>query len=372
MKHRSTAFAVALALVPFACAPADNPEDTEALPESTEPTVIATGLNGPMGVLVANDGTVWITDSGTGGDEVLRAPDSMTGETAELPYGNTARIVRVDPSGMQSDVVNLPSFILPDAPIGAGRLAMLGGALYASSSGWMGGTPERWPNNAAVVRVDGNTATEVLNTWDTEQGENPDGILVEAHPFGLAAGPDGMLWIADAAGNVLYRADPQAGSLEVVTAFPPLPGPIPNPSHGGAMEMEPVPTAVAFMNGETYVSLLPGAPFPQGAAKVVHVSANGEIHDYATDLSMLTDLQTGPDGNLYAVSMAVFTEAGPTPESGSVIRIGEGTTSEAVLTGLSLPTAIAFDPEGNAYVTANGLGEPGSGQVIKYPNLVGM
>ena len=32
---------------------------------------IATGLNSPMGVLVAPDGSVWVIDSGMGGDEEI-------------------------------------------------------------------------------------------------------------------------------------------------------------------------------------------------------------------------------------------------------------------------------------------------------------
>jgi sugar lactone lactonase YvrE len=95
------------------------------------------------------------------------------------------------------------------------------------------------------------------------------------------------------------------------------------------------------------------------------------VSDYATDLTMLTDLQTGPDGNLYAVSMGEFTEQGPVPSSGAVLRIGEGTTSEAILTGLSFPTGLAFASNGDAYVTVNGMGAPGSGQVLKYVGLAG-
>jgi hypothetical protein len=35
------------------------------------PTV-ATGLNGPQGVLVGPDGNVWVIDSGVGGDQEIR------------------------------------------------------------------------------------------------------------------------------------------------------------------------------------------------------------------------------------------------------------------------------------------------------------
>jgi sugar lactone lactonase YvrE len=224
---------------------------------------------------------------------------------------------------------------------------------------------------AAVVRVDEGQVTEVANTWDLESSENPAGALVDTHPYDLTAGPDGMLWVADAAGNTLCRIDPATGDAELIAVFDALPSPIPNPSRDGAMETEPVPTGVAFdAEGNVYVSFLPGVPFLPGSAKVVRVASDGAVSDYATDLTMLTDLETGPDGSIYAVSIGEFTEQGPVPNSGAIIRIGEGTTSEAILTGLSFPTSIAFAPNGDAYITINGMGEPGSGEVMRYPGLV--
>ena len=365
------ALALISGLATFACAGGNDAEDNADMPESTEPTVVASGLNTPMGVLVADDGTIWITDSGIGGPDSVEGPDPATGQVMKLPAGNTARLVRVDPSGMQTDVVtDLPSIILPDAPIGAARLAMWNGSVYFTSGGWQDGTGPRQPRNAALMRLDGNQAVEVLNTWDIEESRNPEGALVEAHPFGLAVGPDNALWISDAAGNDLFRvADPQSASPELKAVFHALPGPVPNPARGNAMEIEAVPTSIAFMNGEAYVSFLPGAPFVPGSGKVVHVSSTGEYTDYATGFSMLSDLKTGPDGNLYGVSMGTFTEQGPTPNSGAIIRIGPGETSVPVVSGLMLPTAIAFDKEGNAYVAISALGQPGAGQVMKYPKV---
>jgi sugar lactone lactonase YvrE len=370
-----TAIALTAALAATACAGGNDAEnnaadDDAAMAASTEPTVVASGLNTPMGVVVADDGTIWITDSGTGGPDSVEVPDPATGQIGKLAFGLTARLVRVDPDGTQTDVISdLPSIILPDAPIGAARLAMWNGALYFTSGGWQEGTGPRGANAAALLRLDGDHVTEVLNTWDIEESQNPAGALVEAHPFGITVGPDNALWIADAAGNDLFRVMTPSDSPELITVFDALPSPVPNPARGDAMETEPVPTGIAFMDGEAYVSFLPGAPFVPGSGKVVHVSSTGEYTDYATGFSMLSDLKTGPDGNLYGVSMGTFTEQGPTPNSGAIIRIGPGETSEPVVSGLQLPTAIAFDAEGNAYVAISALGQPGAGQIVKYPHL---
>jgi sugar lactone lactonase YvrE len=380
MTRRPTALAPLLLLsvsALFACGGGNDAKEAAstsekaAMAETGGPTVVASGLNAPMGVLVDDDGTIWITDSGTGGTDSLAGQNPVTGEEAKLPFGLTARLVRVDPSGTQSDVLSdLPSVILPDAPIGAARLARWNGSLYLTSGSMAEGTGPRAPNAAALLRLDGDHATEILTTWDVEESRNPEGALVEAHPFGIAVGPDGALWIVDAAGNDLFRVASPSDTLQLVTVFHALPGPVPNANRGNAMETEAVPTGIAFMNGEAYVSFLPGAPFVPGSGKVVKLSANGEYSDYATGFSMLSDLRTGPDGKLYGVSMGTFTEQGPTPNSGAIIRIGPAETSEPVLSGLQLPTAVAFDREGNAYVAISALGQPGAGQVVKYPHLV--
>jgi sugar lactone lactonase YvrE len=87
---------------------------------------------------------------------------------------------------------------------------------------------------------------------------------------------------------------------------------------------------------------------------------------------MLTDLQRGPDGDLYAVQFGMFTEQGPVPNAGSVVRIHEGNASEVLVSGLPFPTSLAFDQDGNAFVTINGLGAPGSGAAVRFDRLIDM
>jgi glyoxylase-like metal-dependent hydrolase (beta-lactamase superfamily II) len=109
-----------------------------------------------------------------------------------------------------------------------------------------------------------------------------------------------------------------------------------------------------------------------GAAKVVYISPEGEVSDYATGLSMITDLRLGTDGELYAVQIGEFTEQGPVPNSGAIWRIAEGDGSEIVYTGLSFPTSVDFNEAGDGFITINGVGAPGSGAVVMVPGLTAM
>lgn len=197
--------------------------------------------------------------------------------------------------------------------------------------------------------------------------------MLDSNPYGLTAGPDGKLWVTDAGANTLLKVDPASGEIELVAVFDGLPGPFPNPARGDAMEVDPVPTAVAFDGaGNVYVSLLPGFPFLPGSARLVKVSADGQVSDHATGLTMITDLRAGPDGELYAVQIGQFTEQGPVPKSGSIIRVKEGDGSEVLVSGLSFPTSLDFDEVGNGYVVINGMGAPGSGELLRFAGLTAM
>jgi hypothetical protein len=334
-------------------------------------TVMASGFNGPQGVLVAPDGSVWVIDSGVGGDQQFTMKNPETGEDTKVTFGETARVVQVAADGKQTVAATLPSFVLGQEASGGSRLALLNGVLYATSGGWekMEAQPEPPPNTAVVVKIEGGKATEVAQPWKLEWEKNPGGFVVDSHPYGLVAGPDGSLWVADAGGNDLLKVNPATGQVDLVAIFPGIPGPMPNPARGGAQESDPVPTQVAFgADGAVYVSLLPGAPFLPGSSKIMKVGSDGSLSDYATGLSMTTDIRSGPDGNLYAVQFGQFTQTGPVPNTGSIVRIKAG-VPEVVAGGLSFPTSIDFNAAGDAFVTTNGVGAPGSGQLLKFAAL---
>jgi hypothetical protein len=339
-------------------------------------TVVGEGFDGPMGVLVDPNGDVWVIDSGMGGDEVIQAHAPDVGWiTATVGSSSRVAVISMD-DGSITDIATLPSVGSPElGASGGSRLAIVGDRLFATTGDWHAmDEPEREaPTGISTVQEilpDGSTSV-IFDAAAYERDNNPDEtIYYNSHPYDLAAGPDGMLWVVDAAGNDLYTLDPETGDVTLVAVFGPEPGVFPAPQYDNEMLTDSVPTGIAFIDDVPYVSLLPGAPFVPGSSKVVMVSEDGTYSDYAVGLLMITDLVTGPDGNLYGTSFGMFGEQGPVPGSGSLVRIGEGDTSVVIVPGLTFATGVDFDVDGNAYVTVNGLGAPGSGQVLRFDAAV--
>ncbi|GAB4561840.1 MAG: hypothetical protein Kow0047_09510 [Anaerolineae bacterium] len=338
---------------------------------ATDGEAIAQGFNGPQGILIDPDGNVWVIDSGLGGDADIPwiTPE---GETVTGKMGDTAQVARIAPDGSVIKIASLPSVAAGQDIVGGARLARLNGTLYATVGQGIGDPATEMPPNMGVVARIGpdGMVTEVADLWDFERENNPDPAMYDAHPYGLEAGPDGMLYVADAGANDLLKVNPSTGEVSLVAVFEPIPGVFPRPDRGGEMVTDPVPTDVVFdAQGNMLVSFLSGAPFVPGSAKVVKVTPDGTVTDYATGYTMLTDLDWGPDGKLYGVQFGIFGEQGPTPNSGMVVRIEQGAGPQPVIEGLSFPIAIDFNDKGDAYVAINAVGPPGSGAVLAFRNL---
>ncbi len=304
------------------------------------PTTVASGFSGPQGVLVAGDGSIWVAD--------------------------TTTVTQVLPNGTKITAATLPTVMGPEGPVGGGRLALVGNMLVVSNSEWdmsfHGDTIA--PNTASILKVAGGL-TEIANTGAYEKANNPNGDNLHSHPYGMDVGADGMLYVADAGANDLLRVNVSTGDISTVAVFPALP----NNTGIGPPVSQAVPTGVvANADGSFYVSFLYGFPFTPGAAKIVRVASGGAVSDYVTGLTSLTDLQRGPDGNLYAVQFAMSGPGGFTPGSGALLRLVSG-AAEVVQDGLSFPTSVDFDGAGNAYITINGVGAPGSGAVVRYDDV---
>ena len=326
--------------------------------------VVAAGLANPRGVTVAEDGSVYVAEAGLGGEEPFESP-----AFGPSTRGATGLVSRISPDGSKSTVASgLPSFALGGVEVlGPAGIVAVDGTLYLTNSHFVPGVEPR-PNDAAVLRIDpasGEVST-VADLGAFERANNPDGFILESDPYGIARGDDGALYVADAGANALYRVDPAAGDLALVTVFPGLPGEGANPGRNGAAELDPVPTGVApAPDGGVYVGFLGGFPFPPGSAKVVRAAYDGTLSDAATGLTAVVDVEVGPDGLLYVTEFAAGFDAegqtGWAADSGRVVRIREDGSSEVVAEGLNKPNGIAFDDAGNLYVAVDSDAPPQAG-----------
>lgn len=175
---------------------------TPAMVPPETPNVVATGFNGPQGLLVMADGSLLVSDDGTGGSTAFTAPGR---DVAPLPgsYGDTARVVKVAADGTQSVIVTLLSVSPPlIGPTGGGRLAMIGNTIYVTDGIWNASYSVPRPDRASsVLRMDTNATTEVANLFAFEAANNPDGVPaaqggIDSHANGLAASCMSRTWAA--------------------------------------------------------------------------------------------------------------------------------------------------------------------------------
>ena len=329
-----------------------------APPVAAAGTIVASGLANPRGLVVTDDGTIYVAEAGLGGTEAFTAP----------PYppstrGMTGRVTKIAPGGAKTTVAaNLPSLSLGGQGnafvLGPAGLIMANGALWLATGAMPNGYPTA-PNAASLLRIDPQTGgvTQVADLAAFERANNPDTFELTADPYGVVLGTDGNFYVADAGANDFLRVNPQTGQTSLVTVFAGIPRPTANPARAGAKENDPVPSNVVLgPDGNFYVGLLTGFPTVTGGAKVLRVTANGSVSDAIMGLTSVSWITFGPDGLLYIVEFGV-----ESPNSGRITRVLADGTKQVVADGLNDPNGVAFDKAGNLYVAVNGSTAPNDG-----------
>lgn len=354
------------------------------LPEGA--TVVADGLFNPRFLAFAEDGTLYITEAGVGGDEVIGQPEVGTSEvegatpTAEpaappSTRGYTGQVSALAPDGTLSVVASgLASYSDGVGPVG---IEVGAGEVYFAIGGMgvgmgMDPLPEENTVNRLVLETGEVEVIAFLGGYEVEN--NPDGTDVNPNLYEIATRADGRLLVADAGGNTLYTVDPATGAFELTAVIPELGG-LPG-AEGLASEAaarQPVPTAVAVApGGSTFVGLL-SEFWPEGAPSVLTLNDDGTLAPVAGPLSFAVGLTVGPDGHLYASQLfGPPAEGSEEPGMGSVVRVYGDGTIEPVIEGLMMPQGVAFDAAGNMYVAINSIiSAPGAplGQVVRFEGI---
>ena len=136
-------------------------DDTSGL--GSAPTVFATGFRNPLGVLVASDGTVYVSDA-----EAARA-----GPFGTRQYGRVWRLRDTNSDGDATDVGDVKQVVLKDLPNGRhntnGMAFGPDGMLYVTNGnstddGIDGGEPEVKPWSGSIVKIDPQATDVSLTT----------------------------------------------------------------------------------------------------------------------------------------------------------------------------------------------------------------
>lgn len=363
-----------------------TPASPAAPPLPPGATVLASGLLNPRFIATGDDGSLYVSEAGVGGDEPIMenplggGPEATPVTDAASPAaaepagsrGFTGQVTKIAPDGTVSVLATgLASYLFGIEPTGPAGITFANGMIWLAvgGSGPATATMDAIEYENTVVSIDPATGavTLVADIGAFERSDNPHPATVDSNLYGISAAPDGTIRVADAGGNAVYNVDPATGEFAVLAITEDIP--LPEGAQGPPM-LQAVPTGIAENPaGGIYVGLLSGGPFPPGAAKVLAVTDDGTISDFATGLTMVTDVEVGPDGNVYAVQIST-NFLSEIPEPGNVVRIAADGTSEIVADGIMLANGITFDADGNLYVVAGAVGMGGPmGMVLKFDGI---
>jgi hypothetical protein len=299
-------------------------------------TVEAAGLANPRGFMFSPDGSLIVALAGREG-----------------PH---AGVVRIEDGCPVVIAGGLPAYrIVFGAITGVADVAYLNGELYALLSGGdtnRGGTPN------GLYRLDGVGGAELvadISAFIREHpvAEKPRDFDTDGQPFAMLAIGDAF-WVTEGNSNQVLRIGPDGTVARVADL-----------SQG-----HPIPTGIApAPDGGAYVAYFTSAPYAEGSAKVVRVAPDGAVTDVWTGLTLVTALAIGPDGTIFALEMATGHGEDPgviAPGTGRVVRMTGPDTMEPVVTGLALPIAMDFGPDGALHIAGPTFGaDEGQGTILR-------
>jgi len=353
-------------------------------------SIVADGLDNARGLSFAPDGTIYVTEAGSGGTGAC--VPSPTG--GNLCYGTSGAVTKIGNGTKERVLTNLPSIAASDGTSSFGAqdikfdkvsnpYVLMG---YAAAPALR----DTALNSADLGKL--LLADFATNSWSVvadfsnyELANNPDGADIGSNPTAFIL--DGNRAIAiDAGANALLSVGIDGSNLQAIASFPqealtnPIfpptdsvpfdPTQVPSPEEvPPVFAMNATPTGVAVgADGAYYVSQFTGFPFPEGGAKIYRIGTDGETSIYADGFTQLTDLEFDAQGNLYALQYA-NESAWKGNFDGSVIQIAPDGTQTTLLSGdgLIAPSSLAVSPDGQVYVT-NQSDRPGASQVLRIDN----
>ena len=303
---------------------------------------LATGLDNPRGVTIAQDGTVYVALAGRGG----RACEG-SGETAQC-FGMSGRIARFKDGVLSTQSRSFASLAGPEGTFAQGvhgvSLAPNGGLYAVTGSAPPEGVralPKAarrqvgrlWdvgrPKPGVLTRVD---ELEWKRNFDKVRGD------VNSNPYAVL-GENFRVLIVDAGANAIYEYRGERTRLFSV---------IPKNGRGQA-----VPSSIARgPDGDIYVGELAESA-GAGKARVFRIpEEGGKAKVAARGFTNISGLAFGPDGSMFVTELGLASGT----LQGDVVRVAPGGTRTTLGAGkLLAPQGAAVDSSGAVYVSTGSV-----------------
>ncbi len=325
MKNSVLYFACLSILLTFAAC--TKPEDPRVLSITT----LASGFAAPIGLETDKHGRVWVAETGTGKGD--------------------GKVSVITNNGQKYDaIINFESVtIAPGETEGPSHLLFHDGLLFI-----LGAKGKMYKANVSTFRP-GNTPIHAA----TLSVENIGAFVLaypfvnnthETHPYGITSGPDGAIYITDAAANAVLRRA-RSGALSVVAEVPGIANPLPF----GPPMVQSVPTGIIFDRGNLLVTTLLGFPFPPQKSIIYKISTSGNVSIFQQGFTSLVDIAKGGYNGHLVVEHGVFGTMGFAPNTGRLVW-ANGTAATDLAKGLNLPAGITQANSHTWYVTSIGDG----------------
>lgn len=294
--------------------------------------VIVDGLLAPIGMALLPNGNLLVAESGTGGN------NDSAGVSLITAAGQAGRLITGLPSTRDSgDLAGAPLVALsPD-----------GETIYIGNFNQQ----HLWTLPLAQAL---ELPPEALTTAALTPTMRPLNQVMVINPFDLAFAPDGRPVVTDATGDGVATRNPD-DTTRFIHRFARYPDPTANDAR---VTLSPVPTGIARVGDEYYVTLTGGCPFPPGGGKLVAIDENRNERVVRDHLNMPIDIAQGPDGTLWLLEFATFapdascfTSQGYQARTGRLSRLLPDGSLDPVLVDLNFPGAVLPLADGALFVT---------------------